>query len=641
MKAFFVLVLMLSSMIAEGYLSPLYNSANQLQGRNISAGAPSNGQVLGWNSTSSLWLPVTGGGGGGGDVNDGGNAYGAGMVLGTTDNFGLNLITNSLTRMYLLNDGQIGFGTSPDAGNAYQFYTAGNGAASSAGIFSDNVLSDTTNGANPQMGLYATVHSDHNSGTYALLRNYLSAETDGNGPITEMYGARAISRVFDKNAPSNVSSAIVSNVYGLEAYANNTSTNGVIRNSTGLWISSSRATGADSGQTHVAKGIYISNTVLASGGTTNLAYAIDSDSTAPSILTGDLQMRNAANFYLYNSDSSKSVGLQVGSLAASLMFTLPTTYGNSGDCIKGNGAGVLSFGSCGGGGTAVNFGGNANGADSTIGLTDAYKLSFLTNNTARMNIASTGEVTVGGNPGDLGEDPIVFGAYKFDTADSNRAFDEFDNYFSYYGSSSNSRDGTTFSLTLRPGDPSFTYSGEYNALNAKAYVGQPGLVTSMAGLKTQVAVTNGSGVAGIAIGNEVSVSAPSGVMRNAYGVQIQTVQAGGSDGSPHTAIGLDIASDGSGVVAAGSSISNIAIGLRIANSVTATDTNPSVFAIQSNSTAPSTFAGGLQLSQTTTRPTCSSATRGMMWVTQGGSGVADLFSVCLKNVLDAYAWVDK
>lgn len=639
MKIILGLVFILSS-IAEAYLSPLSTSANQIQGRNISASAPSNGQVLGWNSVSSLWLPVSGGGGGGGDVNDGGNAFGGTMSLGTTDNFGLNLITNNLNRMYFLANGQIGFGTSPDAGNAFQFYTTGDGSSNSAGIFSDNVLLDTTDGSQPQMGLYATVHSDHNTGTYTLLRNYLSAETDGDGPITEMYGARAISRVFDRNAPTDTSSAIVSNVYGLEAYANNTSTSGVIRNSTGLWISASRATGSDSGQTHMAKGIYISNTVIASGGTTNLAYAIDSDSTAPSILTGDLQLRNSANLYLYNSDSSHNVGLQVGTLASNLLFTLPPTYGSSGECIKGDGAGVLSFGSC-GGGSVVDFGGNSNSANSSIGLTDAFKLSLLTNNTTRINIESTGEVVVGGDPGDLGQNPIVFGSYKFDTADSNRAFNEFDAYMAYFGNTSNSRDGTVFTMTLRPGDSSFTYSGEYNALNAKAFVGQPGLVTSMAGLKTQVATTNSTSIAGIAIGNYVTVTAPAGIIRNAYGIEMTDVAAAGSDASPHVAIGVDIASNGAGIVASGSSISNTAVGIRIANSITATDTAPLIYAILSNSTAPSAFAGGVQLNETTTRPSCSSDTRGMMWVTQGSSGVADTFSVCLKNILDAYSWVDK
>ena len=33
---------------------------------------------------------------------------------------------------------------------------------------------------------------------------------------------------------------------------------------------------------------------------------------------------------------------------------------------------------------------------------------------------------------------------------------------------------------------------------------------------------------------------------------------------------------------------------------------------------------------------CAAATRGMMWITQGGAGVADSLSVCVKNAADAY-----
>ncbi|MBK5276447.1 MAG: hypothetical protein JJE30_15560 [Desulfuromonadales bacterium] len=34
--------------------------------------------------------------------------------------------------------------------------------------------------------------------------------------------------------------------------------------------------------------------------------------------------------------------------------------------------------------------------------------------------------------------------------------------------------------------------------------------------------------------------------------------------------------------------------------------------------------------------TCAAATRGMMWITQGGAGVADTLSVCIKNAADLY-----
>jgi hypothetical protein len=39
-----------------------------------------------------------------------------------------------------------------------------------------------------------------------------------------------------------------------------------------------------------------------------------------------------------------------------------------------------------------------------------------------------------------------------------------------------------------------------------------------------------------------------------------------------------------------------------------------------------------------TKPGCSSSVRGMLWHTQGGTGVADLVEVCAKNAADAYIW---
>jgi len=40
-----------------------------------------------------------------------------------------------------------------------------------------------------------------------------------------------------------------------------------------------------------------------------------------------------------------------------------------------------------------------------------------------------------------------------------------------------------------------------------------------------------------------------------------------------------------------------------------------------------------------TRPTASASVRGMIWVTQNGSGVADTVEICLKSSADTYSWV--
>lgn len=38
------------------------------------------------------------------------------------------------------------------------------------------------------------------------------------------------------------------------------------------------------------------------------------------------------------------------------------------------------------------------------------------------------------------------------------------------------------------------------------------------------------------------------------------------------------------------------------------------------------------------RPTCDSTIRGKQWFVEGGVGIADSVSVCVKGALDTYAW---
>lgn len=54
--------------------------------------------------------------------------------------------------------------------------------------------------------------------------------------------------------------------------------------------------------------------------------------------------------------------------------------------------------------------------------------------------------------------------------------------------------------------------------------------------------------------------------------------------------------------------------------------------------AGAAFTGGAQLTTTGSQPACDAAHRGLMWNIDSGTGVADLFQVCQKTVLDTYAW---
>lgn len=50
--------------------------------------------------------------------------------------------------------------------------------------------------------------------------------------------------------------------------------------------------------------------------------------------------------------------------------------------------------------------------------------------------------------------------------------------------------------------------------------------------------------------------------------------------------------------------------------------------------------GGLSLATAATKPACSVANRGMLWVSRGSVAVADIFSVCLKTASGTFEWKD-
>lgn len=51
-----------------------------------------------------------------------------------------------------------------------------------------------------------------------------------------------------------------------------------------------------------------------------------------------------------------------------------------------------------------------------------------------------------------------------------------------------------------------------------------------------------------------------------------------------------------------------------------------------------TGVNGVQLLTSAAQPTCDAGHRGLMWNIQGAAGVADIFQICQKTVLDTYVW---
>jgi len=94
-------------------------------------------------------------------------------------------------------------------------------------------------------------------------------------------------------------------------------------------------------------------------------------------LSGDnkeLRFYNGANYMILKAS---------GSLSNNYTITLPVDDGTSGQFLKTDGGGVLSWDAAGG---DLSFGGDTFGADKVIGSNDAYSLSFETAGVVRMKI---------------------------------------------------------------------------------------------------------------------------------------------------------------------------------------------------------------------------------------------------------------
>ena len=332
------------------------------------------------------------GGGGSGNVSNGGNSFGTAMTLGTLDNNYLQFTANNNIFNWIYPNSTyaaypyVSWGTQPTIGtsqtNQYYFYSKSNGAVNDknyTGLFVENDLDNTTDGSGYQQGIYGVVHSNANTGTYALLRNYFMAESTGNGTITETYGARALTRIYDANYPTTVSTGTIQNGYGLEVYAHSTSPTAVMQNATGILVSHANAgnsagTGSDSA-IHTAYGIHIQNDIIATGSATqNIAYAILSDSTAQSMFNGDMLLEQHSKLRLSDTNYHYINITAPSSFSSTYNIVLPTADGSAGQYVKTDGFGNWSWGNPTSGLTSLTIG--------TPGFTDTGTIMQLTATTA-------------------------------------------------------------------------------------------------------------------------------------------------------------------------------------------------------------------------------------------------------------------
>lgn len=176
-------------------------NANQLQGRAISATAPTNGQVLTWNNTNNDWEPANSSSGGGSTgwllTGNSGTTAGTNFV-GTTDNQDLVFKTNN-TESGRLSVYQLSTSYGISASAIYQATSIGNAAVASGnggislGYQSNSGFEGTALGATSQ----ATQNNTTAAGFQALATNQnatalgSTANASGQNATAVGYGATA------------------------------------------------------------------------------------------------------------------------------------------------------------------------------------------------------------------------------------------------------------------------------------------------------------------------------------------------------------------------------------------------------------------------------------------------------------------
>jgi len=110
-------------------------------------------------------------------------------------------------------------------------------------------------------------------------------------------------------------------------------------------------------------------------------------------MTGNLVMGNQSQIQLQELtvNGTSTITLQApASFTPSYVLTLPVNAGNSNQVLTTDGTGVLSWTNRGTGASFITQGGNDFGATMTIGETDNFGFTIITNNTPRLQISSTG-----------------------------------------------------------------------------------------------------------------------------------------------------------------------------------------------------------------------------------------------------------
>jgi len=252
--------------------------------------------------------------------------------------------TTKNTVLRVQNNGNVGIGTSNPSSPLY--VTTASMVNSPSYVTSMFLApnSRTTNGTSYLKAMQAFINNsildvgvtDNGYRIGGAFDAYMSS-TGFAGTLNENIGVWARAGIYDSAGTGtiNSSNAIYAEMFARAGIINSASvidvnfpaSTGIARNSYGVKINSISATGTDAGQPHNAYGLYIANAINASGGSTNNAWSIYSNSVANSYFAGNVGIGTTTPDALLsvNGTASKSGG---GSWATFSDIRLKNVDGN-------------------------------------------------------------------------------------------------------------------------------------------------------------------------------------------------------------------------------------------------------------------------------------------------------------------------
>ena len=317
----------------------------------VSAGS-GDGMVLTWNQSLNKWEAQSAAAGG--DINNGGNSTGATIVLGTNDNYNMELETNGTTAITI--DNAQGVSLAQGLGVTAGINTGGNVSLLAQ---SELRLEDAAGGESVALKAPATVTP------YTM---ELPAAAGAINQILKLDGTGNLIWANDDN------SGTVTTVFG--------------------------RTGAVVAAASDYTAAQVDNVAAGSIAATDVQGAIDEldsekVSKAGDSLTGNLHLGTQSELRLEDDVGGEYVGLRAPAGVTSYTMNLPASVGSMGQVLELDGGGNLVWGTV--NSNVVKLGGQADAANISVGTNDAFEFKLRTNALDRMSIASNGDFNFHGN----------------------------------------------------------------------------------------------------------------------------------------------------------------------------------------------------------------------------------------------------